>query len=146
MERLREHVESDRTSIGRDLVDGYWTVDFHGPLATDKTVVDLMPYLEALPTGTPLDTLDYDRSFAITISNARISDEGIRRLAGLPIARLSIRDAPVTDALFQLLSRQDVLHFVDLNGTRVTIPAAKRFQERHPRCEVLVDGRSVGGR
>ena len=136
LRELREHLSPDRASISWDLVDGYWMLEFHGSQATDLTVAEAMPFLTALPTHTPIDALDYDRSFSIRLTDTEITDSGLHSLAALPIAKLFVTNSPITDRLVDILAKENRLFMLHLNGTDVSEKGLDAIKELHPSCDV----------
>jgi hypothetical protein len=139
LNELRKNLNASCSSIGRDLVDGYWVLEFRGSQADDAQVIRAMPYLRALPTGTPIDALDYNRSFVIRIESTNITDSGIEQLAVLPIAQLLIEDSPITDKSLKSLHSQDGLTSVTLARTRVTDAGISELEAALPKCQVSRD-------
>ncbi len=129
-------MDPDVADIGWDLVDGYWRLTYRSTGATDKTVTDSMPFVTALPTHTPINALDYDRSFIIQLVDTQISDAAVKQLSDLPIVFFIATDTPITDNSINVLERQPDLAWLTLHRTNVTADRIDRFVALHPECHV----------
>lgn len=137
LQALREHLDPETADIGSDLVDGFWVLDFHGPNATDQVIRNALPYLTALPTHTPIDALDYDRSFRVRLTDTVITDEGVELLNELPLSQFVAINTPLSDASLDTLEGQSRLNWIYLSGTDVSAERRQQYSKAHPRCAVI---------
>jgi hypothetical protein len=73
----------------------------------------------------------------LALAGTKVTDAGIARLELPPsVARLYLSDTALTDASVPHLARFDSLRYVNVMGTKLTLPGAERLSEALPDCTI----------